>query len=125
MDEYGVVVKNKARLVAQRLEAIWIFLAYVAYMGFVVFQMDMKSAFLNEKISEEVYVQQPPGFESSEFPNHVCKLDKALNVLKQAPRACASVKCTMLPSNNLSPDESRVSVNENLFRGMIGSLMNL
>ncbi|GJU60483.1 retrovirus-related pol polyprotein from transposon TNT 1-94 [Tanacetum coccineum] len=60
-----------------RLKAIRIFLAYAAYMGFMVYQMDVKSAFLNGKISEEVYVQQPPGFESSEFPNHVCKLDKA------------------------------------------------
>ncbi|GJY77998.1 retrovirus-related pol polyprotein from transposon TNT 1-94 [Tanacetum coccineum] len=61
-----------------RLEAIRIFLAYAAYMGFVVYQMDVKSAFLNGKISEELYVQQPPRFESSEFPDHVCKLDKAL-----------------------------------------------
>ncbi|GJU18758.1 retrovirus-related pol polyprotein from transposon TNT 1-94, partial [Tanacetum coccineum] len=61
-----------------RLEAIIIFLAYVAYMSFVVFQMDTKSAFLNGKISEEVYVQQPPRFKSSEFPDHVCKRDKAL-----------------------------------------------
>ncbi|GJZ16866.1 retrovirus-related pol polyprotein from transposon TNT 1-94 [Tanacetum coccineum] len=248
MDENGVVIKNKARLVAQgyrqeegidydetfapvaRLEAIRIFLAYAAYMGFMVYQMDVKSAFLNGKISEEVYVQQPPGFESSEFPNHVCKLDKALYGLKQAPRAwyetlskfliqhkfvrgtidntlftyktksdviivqiyvddiifgstsdkmskqfaklmtkkyemsmmgeltyflgfqikqdfrgisicqekyvkdllkkydladSASVKCLMLPPNNLGPDESGVSVNETLFRGMIGSLMYL
>ncbi|GJZ59044.1 retrovirus-related pol polyprotein from transposon TNT 1-94 [Tanacetum coccineum] len=143
MDENGVVIKNKARLVAQgynqqerndyektfapisRLEAMRIFLAYAAYMGFMVYQMDMKSAFLNGKILEEVYVQQPPGFESSEFPNHVCKLDKALYGLKQAPRACASVKCSMLPPNNLGPDESGVSVNETLFRGMIGSLMYL
>ncbi|GKE92055.1 retrovirus-related pol polyprotein from transposon TNT 1-94, partial [Tanacetum coccineum] len=83
MDEHGIVTKNKARLVAQgynqqewidyeetfapvaRLEAIRIFLAYAAYMGFVVFQMNVKSAFLNGKISEEVYVQQPPRFESS------------------------------------------------------------
>nr|GEU40006.1 retrovirus-related Pol polyprotein from transposon TNT 1-94 [Tanacetum cinerariifolium] len=70
-----------------RIEAIMIFLAYVAYMGFMVYQMDVKSAFLNVKISNEVYVQQPPGFESSEFPNHVYKLDKALYGLKQAPRA--------------------------------------
>ncbi|GKD69898.1 retrovirus-related pol polyprotein from transposon TNT 1-94 [Tanacetum coccineum] len=70
-----------------RLEAIRIFLAYVAYMGFMVFQIDVKSAFLNGKISEEIYVQQPLWFESSEFPNHACKLDKALYGLKQAPRA--------------------------------------
>ncbi|GJR59339.1 retrovirus-related pol polyprotein from transposon TNT 1-94 [Tanacetum coccineum] len=70
-----------------RLEAIRIFLAYATYMGFMVYHMNLKSAFLNGKILEEVYVQQPPGFESSEFPNHVCKLDKALYGLKQAPRA--------------------------------------
>ncbi|GJT13321.1 retrovirus-related pol polyprotein from transposon TNT 1-94 [Tanacetum coccineum] len=143
MDESGVVIKNKARLVAQgfrqeegiendetfapvaRLEAISIFLAYAAYIGFMVYQMDVKSAFLNAKILEEVYVQQPLGFESNEFPNHVCKLDKALYGLKQAPRACASVKCPMLPPNNLGPDESRVSVNETMFKDMIGSLMYL
>ncbi|GKD17765.1 retrovirus-related pol polyprotein from transposon TNT 1-94 [Tanacetum coccineum] len=125
--------------------------------------MDIKSAFLNGKISEEVYVQQPPRFESSEYPNQVCKLDKALYGLKQALRAwyatlskfliqhkfvrdfkgisicqekyvkdflkkydladCASLKCLMLPPNNLGHDESGVSVNETLFRGMIGSLM--
>ncbi|GKE56515.1 retrovirus-related pol polyprotein from transposon TNT 1-94 [Tanacetum coccineum] len=61
-----------------RLEAIMIFLAYAAYMDFMVYYMDVKSAFLNGKISEV-------GFESSEFPNHVCKLDKALYGLKQAP----------------------------------------
>ncbi|GJZ15997.1 retrovirus-related pol polyprotein from transposon TNT 1-94, partial [Tanacetum coccineum] len=89
MDENGIVIKNKARLVAQgynqqegidyeetfapvaRLDVIRIFLAYVAYIGFLVYQMDVKSAFLNGKISKEVYLQQPPGFESSEYPNHV------------------------------------------------------
>ncbi|GKA84677.1 retrovirus-related pol polyprotein from transposon TNT 1-94 [Tanacetum coccineum] len=70
-----------------RLEAIRIFLAYAAYMGFMVYQMDVKSAFLNGKILEEVYVQQPPGFKSNKFPNHVCKLDKALYGMKQAPKA--------------------------------------
>nr|GEV55132.1 hypothetical protein [Tanacetum cinerariifolium] len=100
IDANSVVIKNKARLVAQgfiqeegtdydvtRLEAIRIFLAYAAYMGFMVYQMDVKSAFLNGKISQEVYVKQPPGFESNEFPNYVCKPDKALYELKQAPRA--------------------------------------
>ncbi|GJZ62926.1 retrovirus-related pol polyprotein from transposon TNT 1-94 [Tanacetum coccineum] len=105
MDKEGVVTKNKDRLVAKgyrqeegidydetfapvaRLEAIRIFLAYASYMVFTVYQMDVKSAFLNGKISEEVYVEQPPGFESSEYPNHVCKLNKALYALKQAPKA--------------------------------------
>ncbi|GJT40425.1 retrovirus-related pol polyprotein from transposon TNT 1-94 [Tanacetum coccineum] len=104
-DETRIVIKNKARLVAQgynqeegndyeetfapvaRLEAIRILLAFAIYMNFTVFQMDVKIAFLNGKLKEEVYVKQPPGFESSEFPNHVCKLDKALYGLKQAPRA--------------------------------------
>ncbi|GKD15204.1 retrovirus-related pol polyprotein from transposon TNT 1-94, partial [Tanacetum coccineum] len=131
-----------------RLKPIRIFLAYATYMGFVVFQIDVKSAFLNGKISEEVYVQQLPGFESSEFLNHVCKLDKALyslprawyetlakfllqhkfvrDLLKKYDLADnALVKCHMLPLNNLGPDESGVSVNETLFRGMIWSLMYL
>ncbi|GKC63564.1 retrovirus-related pol polyprotein from transposon TNT 1-94, partial [Tanacetum coccineum] len=248
MDEEEVVTKNTNRLVSKgykqeegidydetfapvaRLEAIRIFLAYASYMGFTIFQMDVKSAFLNGKISEEVYVEQPPRLKSSEFPNHVCKLNKALYRLKQAPRAwyetlskfltqhrfvrgtidntmftyktqsdviivqiyvddiifgltsvklskqfaklittkyemcmmseltyflgfqikqdfkgificqekyvkdllkkydladSASVKCSMLPPNNLGPDESGVSVNETQFRGMIGSLMYL
>ncbi|GJU40566.1 retrovirus-related pol polyprotein from transposon TNT 1-94 [Tanacetum coccineum] len=95
-DEHGTTTKNKARLVAQgysqeegidydetfaavaKIEAIRIFLAFATYMNFKVYQMDVKSAFLNGKIKEEVYVKQPPGFESSEFPNYVCKLDKAL-----------------------------------------------
>ncbi|GKA19589.1 retrovirus-related pol polyprotein from transposon TNT 1-94 [Tanacetum coccineum] len=61
-----------------RLEAIRIFLAFATYMNFIVYQMDVKSAFLNGKLKEEVYVKQPRGFESNEFRNHVCKLDKAV-----------------------------------------------
>ena len=100
-----MVVRNKARLVAQgfcqkegidfeetfahvaRLEAIRIFLAFAASKGFKVFQMEVKSLFLNGFIEEEVYVKQPPGFENPKFPNHVYKLQKALYGLKQALRA--------------------------------------
>ena len=105
LDENGKIVRNKARLVAQgynqeegidyeetfapvaRLEAIRILLAFASFMSIKLYQMDVKCAFLNGFLEEEVYVAQPPGFESSEFPNHVYKLDKALYGLKQAPRA--------------------------------------
>jgi hypothetical protein len=70
-----------------RLESIRILLAYATYHGFKLYQMDVKSAFLNGPIKEEVYVEQPLGFEDSEYPNHVYKLSKALYGLKQAPRA--------------------------------------
>jgi hypothetical protein len=99
-----VVTRNKARLVTKdysqvegldfnetyapvaRLESIRILLAYATYHGFKLYQMDLKSAFLNGPIKEEVYVEQL-GFEDSEYPNHVYKLSKALYGLKQAPRA--------------------------------------
>nr|GEV10129.1 retrovirus-related Pol polyprotein from transposon TNT 1-94 [Tanacetum cinerariifolium] len=70
-----------------RTEAIKIFLAFTTYMNLIVYEMDVKSVFLNGKLKEEVYVKQPPRFESNEFPNHVCKLKKAFYELKQAPRA--------------------------------------
>jgi hypothetical protein len=70
-----------------RLESIRILLAYATYHGFKLYQMDVKSAFLNGPIKEEVYVEQPPSFEDSEYPNHVYKLSKVLYGLKQAPRA--------------------------------------
>jgi hypothetical protein len=104
-DEHGVVTRNKARLVAKvysqvegldfdetyapiaRLESIRILLAYATYHGFKLYQMDMKSAFLNGPVKEEVYVEKPPDFEDSKYPTHVYKLSKALYGLKQAPRA--------------------------------------
>jgi hypothetical protein len=69
-----------------RLESIRILLAYAAHHSFRLFQMDVKSAFLNGPIKEEVYVEQPPSFEDDRYPNHVYKLSKALYGLKEAPR---------------------------------------
>nr|GEW21586.1 hypothetical protein [Tanacetum cinerariifolium] len=104
-DERGSVVRNKARLVAQghtqeegidyeevfapvvRIEAIRLFLAYASFMGFMVYQMDVKSAFLYGTIEEEVYVCQPPGFEDPDYLDKVYKVVKALYGLHQAPRA--------------------------------------
>ena len=70
-----------------RIEAIRLLIAFASYKGFKLFQMDVKTAFLNGIIQEEVYVKQPPGFEDPQFPHHVYRLDKALYGLKQAPRA--------------------------------------
>ena len=70
-----------------RLEAIRILLAIASMLDFKLFQMDVKSAFLNGYIKEEVFVEQPPGFQDFEFPNHFDKLKKALYGLKQAPRS--------------------------------------
>ncbi|GJY25342.1 retrovirus-related pol polyprotein from transposon TNT 1-94 [Tanacetum coccineum] len=84
------------------MEVIRIFLAFTTYMNFKVYQMDVKSAFLNGKIKEEVYVKQPPGFESNEFPDHVCKLDKALYGLKQAPMAWYEILSTFLIQNKFA-----------------------
>nr|GEU73724.1 hypothetical protein [Tanacetum cinerariifolium] len=75
------------------------------YPGWIdVMQEELNRAFLNGKLKEEVYVKQPTGFESSEFPDYLCKLNKALNGLKQAPRACSLVKIPMVPPNNLGFD---------------------
>nr|GEW93695.1 hypothetical protein [Tanacetum cinerariifolium] len=104
-DESSLVIRNKARLVAvgysqkegidydetfapvARIEVIRLFLAYAAYKDFTVFQMDVTTPFLNGILKEEVYVGQPSGFVSKQYPDHVYALDKALYGLKQAPRA--------------------------------------
>ncbi|GJV62904.1 putative ribonuclease H-like domain-containing protein [Tanacetum coccineum] len=113
-DERGIVVRNKARLVAQgykqeegidydevfapvaRIEAIRLFLAYASFMNFLVYQMDVKSAFLYGTIEEEVYVSQPPGFVDPEFLEKVYKVEKALYGLHQAPRAWYETLSTYL-----------------------------
>ncbi|GJY66321.1 putative ribonuclease H-like domain-containing protein [Tanacetum coccineum] len=82
-----------------RIEAIRLFLAYALFKDFVVYQMDVKSAFLYGKIKEEVYVYQPPGFEDLDFPNRVYKVEKALYGLHQAHRACYETLSTYLLDN--------------------------
>ncbi|GJV03355.1 putative ribonuclease H-like domain-containing protein [Tanacetum coccineum] len=116
-DERGFVIRNKARLVAQgytqeegidynevfapvaRIEAIRLFLAYASFKDFVVYQMDVKSAFLYEKIEEEVYVCQPSGIEDPDFPDRVYKVEKALYGLHQAHRAWYETLSTYLLDN--------------------------
>ncbi|WJX93540.1 hypothetical protein P8452_75051 [Trifolium repens] len=130
LDENGKVIRNKARLVAQgynqqegidydetfapvaRLEAIRILLAYASHKYFKLFQMDVKSAFLNGFLNEEVYVHQPPGFVDQNKSNHVFKLTKALYGLKQAPRAWYERLSTFLLENGFS----RGQIDTTLFR---------
>nr|GEZ14320.1 retrotransposon protein, putative, unclassified [Tanacetum cinerariifolium] len=159
-DARGIVVRNKARLVAQghrqaegidydevfaqvaRIEAIQLFLAFASYMGFMVYQVDVKSAFLYGEIEEEVYVTQPKGFEDPYNPKHVYRVVKALYGLHQAPKVCQdkyvkdmlkkfdmeSVRTATTPyevPKHKSKDEPDDNVNVHLFQSMIGSLMYL
>ena len=116
-DDRGVVTRNKARLVVQgfnqqegidynevfapvaRLEAIRLFLAFAAFKGFKVYQLDVKSTFLYGKVREVVYVNQPPGFSDPNYPDRVYRLDKALYGLHQAPRAWYETLSTHLLEN--------------------------
>nr|GEW97800.1 retrovirus-related Pol polyprotein from transposon TNT 1-94 [Tanacetum cinerariifolium] len=129
LEKLGGILKNKARLVARgyrqeegidfeesfapvaRLEAIRIFLVFVAHKNMVIYQMDVKTAFLNGNLQEEVYVSQPDGFVDPDKPNHVYKLKKALYGLKQAPRAWYD----MLSSFLISQYFSKGSVDPTLF----------
>nr|GEW05810.1 hypothetical protein [Tanacetum cinerariifolium] len=159
-DERGIVFRNKARLVAQghtqeegidyeevfaliaRIEAIRLFLAYAAFMGFPMYQMDVKSAFLYGTIEEEVYVCQSPGFEDPENPNKVYKVVKELYGLHQAPRACQdkyvakilkkfglsegkSASTLIDAKKPLLKDSDGKDVYVHTYRSMIGSLMYL
>ncbi|GJV71958.1 putative ribonuclease H-like domain-containing protein [Tanacetum coccineum] len=128
-DERGIVIRNKARLVAQghrqeegidyeevfapvaRIEAIRLFLAYASFMGFLVYQMDVKSAFLYGTIEEEVYVTQPPGFKDPDHPDKVYKVVKALYGLHQAPRAWYETLANYLLGNGFK----RGKIDQTLF----------
>ncbi|KAI3762784.1 hypothetical protein L1987_53225 [Smallanthus sonchifolius] len=138
-DDRHVIVKNKERLVVQgfyqqegldhtevyapvaRLEAIRLFLAYASYVGFKVYQLDVKSAFLYGKFHEEVYVTQPPGFEDPYNINKVYKLDKALYGLHQAPRAWYE----MLSKHLLSNGFDRGQIDSTLFIQKAGGVILL
>nr|GEV51964.1 hypothetical protein [Tanacetum cinerariifolium] len=170
-DEKGIVIKNKARLVAQghtqeegidydevfapvaRIKAIRLLLAFSSFKDFVVYQMDVKSAFPYGKIEEEVYVCQPPGFEDPNFPNKFYKVEKALYRLHQAPRLQVKQKSdgifinqdkyvagilkkfdfvtmktasTLMESDKpLIKNKEAKDVDVHLYRSMIGSLMYL
>ncbi|GJU66806.1 putative ribonuclease H-like domain-containing protein [Tanacetum coccineum] len=128
-DKRIIVIRNKARLVAQghrqeegidyeelfahvaRIEAIRLFLAYVSFMGFLVYQMDVKSAFLYGTIEEEVYVTQPPRFKDPDHPDKVYKLVKALYGLHQALRAWYETLANYLLSNGFK----RGKIDQTLF----------
>ncbi|GJS94575.1 retrovirus-related pol polyprotein from transposon TNT 1-94 [Tanacetum coccineum] len=134
-DEFGGVLKNKVRLVAQgfmqedgidfeesfapvaRIEAIRIFVANAAHKNMTIYQMDVKTAFLNGELKEVVYVSQPEGFVDQDNPSHVYKLKKALYGLKQAP--CAWYD--MLSSFLISQHFSHGAVDQTLFTRQAGN----
>nr|GFA96705.1 retrovirus-related Pol polyprotein from transposon TNT 1-94 [Tanacetum cinerariifolium] len=153
-DESSLVIRKKARLVAVSysqqegidydetfapvagIEAIRLFLSYAAHKDFTVFQMDIKTAFFNGILKEEVYVGQPPGFVSKQYPDHVYTLDKALYGLKQAPRAWydvlsqfliesgfQKVPTPMVEQAKLKLDLVGKPVDHTDYRSMIRSLM--
>ncbi|GKA09295.1 integrase, catalytic region, zinc finger, CCHC-type containing protein [Tanacetum coccineum] len=167
LDKLGGILKNKARLVARgycqeegidfeesfapvaRLDAIRIFLAYAAHMNMIIYQLDVKTAFLNGILREEVYVSQPDMFVDQDNLNHVYKLKKALYGLKQAPRACPRgifinqskyaleylkkygmessdpVDTPMVEKSKLDEDTQGKTVDPTHYRGMVGTLMYL
>nr|GFB38612.1 retrovirus-related Pol polyprotein from transposon TNT 1-94 [Tanacetum cinerariifolium] len=120
LDEYGDVLKNKARLVAKgyrqeegidfkesfasiaRIKAIRIFIANADRKNIIIYQMDVKTAFLNGELKKEVYVSQPEGFVDPDHPAHVYRLEKDLYGLKQAPRAWYDTLSRFLLNNKFS-----------------------
>ncbi|GJZ03649.1 copia protein [Tanacetum coccineum] len=147
LDEYGDVLKNKARLVAKgyrqeegidfeesfapvaRIEAIRILIANATSKNMTIYQMDVKTTFLNGELKEEVYVCQPEGFVDPNHPTHVYRLKKALYGLKQAPRAwmdsCDPVDTPIVDRLKLDEDPLGILVDQTHFCSMVGSLMYL
>nr|GEU47556.1 retrovirus-related Pol polyprotein from transposon TNT 1-94 [Tanacetum cinerariifolium] len=137
LDEYGDVLKNKARLEAKgyrqeegivfeesfapvsRIEAIRICIANAASKNMTIYQMVVKTAFLNEGLKEEVYVSQPEGFVGPDHPTHVYRLKKALM------DSCDPVDTPMVDQLKLDEDPLGIPVDQTRFRSMVGSLMYL
>ncbi|GJX27753.1 retrovirus-related pol polyprotein from transposon TNT 1-94, partial [Tanacetum coccineum] len=119
-DEENTVIRNKARLVAKgyaqkeiidfeesfaqvaRLESVWLFIAYAEHKSFIVYQIDVKTAFLYASLKEEVYINQPNGFVDPYHPDQVYRLKKALYGLKQVPRAWYDELSNFLVSKSFS-----------------------
>nr|GEX46216.1 putative ribonuclease H-like domain-containing protein [Tanacetum cinerariifolium] len=108
--EEGIDYEEVFALVT-RIEAIRLFLAYASFMGFIVYQMDVKSTFIYETIDEEVYIFQPPGFEDPDYPDKVYKVVKALYGLHQTPRAWYETLATYLLENGFQ----RGKIDQTLF----------
>nr|GFB05339.1 copia protein [Tanacetum cinerariifolium] len=148
LNELGGILKNKARLVARgycqeegidfeesfapvaRLKAIWIFLAYDAHKNMVVYQMDVKTAFLNENLQEEVYVSQPDGFVDLDNLSHVSifinQSKYALESLKKYGfESCNPVDTPMVEKSKLDEDKEGKAVDPSHNYGMIGTLLYL
>nr|GEV21569.1 integrase, catalytic region, zinc finger, CCHC-type, peptidase aspartic, catalytic [Tanacetum cinerariifolium] len=139
-DEKNTVIRNKSHRVAKgysqkegvdfeesfapvaRLEAVWLFIAYVAHKSFTVYQMDVKTTFLYGPLKEEVYVNQPDGFFDPYHPDKVYRLKKALYGLKQAPRACVG---TSMATKHLDTDLSGTPIDQTKYRITVGALMYL
>ncbi|GKE79863.1 retrovirus-related pol polyprotein from transposon TNT 1-94, partial [Tanacetum coccineum] len=137
LDEYGNVLKNKARLVVKgyrqeegidfeesfapvaHIEAIRIFIANAASKNMTIYQMDVKTAFLNDELKEEVYVSQPEGFVDPDHPTHVYRLKKALM------DSCDPVDTPMVDRLKIDEDPLGIPVNQTRFLSMVGYLMYL
>nr|GEU68243.1 integrase, catalytic region, zinc finger, CCHC-type, peptidase aspartic, catalytic [Tanacetum cinerariifolium] len=112
-------------IIVARLDAIRIFLTFAAHMNMIVFQMDVKTTFLNSILQEEVYVSQPDEFVDKDNRNHVYKLKKALHGLKQVPRTCDLVDTPTVEKSKLDEDPQGKFVDPTHYHGMVGTFMYL
>nr|GEY55039.1 copia protein [Tanacetum cinerariifolium] len=142
-DAENMIIRHKLRLVAKgysqqeridfeesfapvaRLEAVRMFVAYAAHKNFTIYQIDVKTSFLNGPLKEEVFVSQPDGFVDPDFPNHVYRLKKAMYGLKQAPRLWYDKLSFLLIEHHFIKDLQGTPSDETKYSSMIGGLMYL